>query len=276
MNRAIPAALDITRTLFLEVQKHLQAQHVAVLARGTDLTLWTHHASGWYTHLRSYGVPIGKGLSWIALNKKSIQVFQNPSQHPQVFSPEPEYEPAQIQVSVPLFDTNELPLGVVHVLRNPIQPFLPTELDWLEQQARGLSGQLEMALQIQQEFSESLSQHPDALMIRDFVLYLGESQPIAEAMAATVMLQKESTAVTLPLETRLAFQQQDCRFDGTGKPALQGSNIALSARIVQVVLAYSQQLEKGLQSSAALAVLRREAGWKLDPLVVHAFEQHLR
>ncbi len=274
MNFVTPAALDITRTLFLEVQRHLQVQHLAVLVADTTRTLWTHHASGWFTHLRSYGVPEGKGLSWLTLNAKTVQVFQNPSQHPNVFSPEPSDQTKQIQVSVPLL-SNDQPLGVLHILRNATQPFQKRDLLWLTQQCQAIVSPLETALRTEKQFGQALAKHPIGCLVRDFAVYLGEPQPIAQAIAWAAILPKSSPS-QLPLETRLAFEQEHCRFDGTGTPALVGSSISISARIVQVVLAYTQYLEQGLVLADALAALRREAGWKLDPLLVHALEQYLR
>jgi hypothetical protein len=271
------AALDITRSLFLEVQRHLQVQHVAVLVRDTTRTLWTHHASGWFTHLRSYGVPEGKGLSWLTLNAKSLQVFSNPSEHPSVFSPEPNDQAKQIQVSVPFLTQHYQPLGVLHILRNITQPFEKNDLHWLTEQSQALALPLETALSTEEQWVQDLNRHVTGRLIMDFALYLGEPQPIAQAIAWAAMLPKSKALKNhLPLETRLAFEQANCRFDGTGKPALMGSNISISARIVQVVLAYTKHLEQGLTSADALAALRREAGWKLDPLLVHALEQHLR
>ena len=273
MNLVTPAALDITRALFLEVQRHLQVQHLAVLVADTTRTLWTHHASGWFTHLRSHGVPEGVGLSWLTLNAKTLQVFSNPSQHPSVFSPEPNDQSKQIQVSVP-FLSDDQPLGVLHILRNPTQPFQKRDLLWLTQQSQAIAQPLETALRTEEQFGQALANHPIGCLVTDFAVYLGEPQPIAQAIAWAVMLPSVTDA--LPLETRLALEQQNCRFDGTGTPALAGSSISISARIVQVVLAYTQQLEQGLVVADALAALRREAGWKLDPLLVHALEQYLR
>ena len=273
MNPIPPAALDITRALFLEVQQHLQVQHVAVLVRDTTNTLWTHHASGWFTHLRSYGVPEGKGLSWLTLNAKSVQVFNNPWQHPSVFSPEPNDHAKQIQVSVPFLGKHQLPLGVLHILRNVTQPFEKHDLVWLTKKSQTIAQSLETALSTEEQLVEALRQHPIGGLIKDFALYLGEPLPIAQAIAWAAMLPKTHA---LPLETRLAFEQQNCRFDGTGTPALTGANISMSARIVQVILAYTKHLEQGFTPADTLAALRRQAGWKLDPLLVHALEQHLR
>ncbi len=269
-----PAALDITRALFLEVQRHLQVQHLAVLVADTTHTLWTHHASGWFTHLRSHGVPEGVGLSWLTLNAKTLQVFSNPSQHPSVFSPEPNDQTKQIQVSVP-FLSHEQPLGVLHILRHSTQPFQKHDLLWLTEQSQAIAQPLETALRTEEQFGQALANHPMGCLVTDFAVYLGEPQPIAQAIAWATILPKSSPN-QLPLETRLALKQQHCRFDGTGTPALAGSSISISARIVQVVMAYTQQLEQGLVVADALAALRREAGWKLDPLLVHALEQYLR
>ena len=276
MNPVSLAALDITRALFLEVQQRLQVQHVAVLVRDTSQTLWTHHASGWFTHLRSHGVPEGMGLSWLTLNAKTLQVFSNPSQHPSVFSPEPNDQSKLIQVSVPFLGSLQQPLGVLHILRHPTQPFQKSDLLWLTQQSQAITVPLESALQTEDQLRHVLTDHPTARFIRDFALYLGEPLPIAQAVAWAVMLPKTTSIPNhLPLETRLALEQQQCRFDGTGTPALLGSQISISARIVQVVLAYTKYLEQGLMVADALAALRREAGWELDPLLVHALEQHL-
>jgi hypothetical protein len=276
LNLVTPAALDVTRGLFLEVQRYLQAQHLAVLVRDATDTLWTHHASGWFTHLRSHGVPEGMGLSWLTLNAKTLQVFSNPSQHPSVFSPEPNDGANQIQVSVPFFGQHQQPLGVLHILRNPTQPFQKQDLLWLTQQSQAMTLPLETALMAEEQLIGQLVHHSIGQLVRNFALYLGEPLPIAQAMAWAVLPQAKTFVSTLPLETRLALEQQDCRFDGTGTPALVGSSISISARVVQVVLAYTKHLEQGLVSADALAALRREAGWKLDPLLVHALEQHLR
>jgi hypothetical protein len=276
LNLVTPAALDLTRGLFLEVQRYLQAQHVAVLVRDASSTLWTHHASGWFTHLRSYGVKEGVGLSWMTLNARSLQIFANPWQHPSVFSPEPNDGSKQIQVSVPFFGSQSQPLGVLHILRDPWLPFQKRELAWLSEQSQGITALLETALMTEIQFTQALGVHAVGQLVCEFALYLGEPLPIAQAMAWAVLPQSKISKNTLPLETRLALQQQECRFDGTGTPALVGSNISISARVVQVVLAYSKHLEQGLSLLDALAALRREAGWKLDPLLVHALEQHLR
>ncbi|MEY4531273.1 MAG: hypothetical protein RLZZ156_1994 [Deinococcota bacterium] len=270
MNPVSLAALDITRALFLEVQQRLQVQHVAVLVRDTSQTLWTHHASGWFTHLRSHGVPEGMGLSWLTLNAKTLQVFSNPSQHPSVFSPEPNDQSKLIQVSVPFLGSLQQPLGVLHILRHPTQPFQKSDLLWLTQQSQAITVPLESALQTEDQLRHVLTDHPTARFIRDFALYLGEPLPIAQAVAWAVMLPKTTSMPNhLPLETRLALEQQQCRFDGTGTPALLGSQISISARIVQVVLAYTKYLEQGLMVADALAALRREAGWELYQIKVY-------
>ena len=144
VNLVTPAALDVTRALFFEVQRYLQAQHVAILIQDTTRTLWTHHACGWFTHLRSHGVPEGMGLSWLTLNAKTLQVFSNPSQHPSVFSPEPNDGSNQIQVSVPFLGNNQQPLGVLHILRNPTQPFQKRDLSWLSEQSQSITPLLEI------------------------------------------------------------------------------------------------------------------------------------
>ncbi len=262
------ASLDITRTLFNEVQSGLSAQHLSILARDQDLTLWSYHASGWFTHLRSHGVPRGVGLSWVVLKQRQLQIFRNPSKHPQVFSPVPNLSPTQTQVSIPFFDSHHQPLGVLHLLHEPPnEPFETTELDWLEERIKQIAPHLEQALNAEQALNQSLKQNTTTTLIQQFAQYLGEPQPIANAIAwAAAHLECNKPPESLPLETKQAIQQFKQRFDA--------APLAQSTRILQVVIAYQQATQR-TDPDHAIAWLRREAGWKLDPLLVHAFEQFL-
>ncbi len=282
------AALDVTRALFQEVQEKLVCEHISILIQDPNvvskekMVLWSHHSSGWFSHLRSHPVPEGVGLSWLTLRAKTTQIFKNPASHPAVFETEPQHAPIQIQVSVPMLG-KEQPLGVLHVMRSPSQPLGQNELHWLEQRVQASVVALEQAFALERQLQNQIPSTSQAVQLSRFVtafaLYLGEPRPIANAIAMAAKLLTTETPtqnLCLPLETREALAHRHTHYDGTGTPSIQGKNIAYSARIIQVVITYLDSIQHGLSPAESMAALKHQAGWKLDPLLVGAFEQHMR
>jgi hypothetical protein len=281
------AALDVTRDFFAAVKTHLDCPHCDLLVTSDQETLWSHHASGWFIHIRGQGVTRGSGLSWITIREERIQIFHNPGLHPEVVGNEPHHAPQGVQASAPMFDSNGQPLAVIHLLRSATQPFTAEELAWLEARCAELSPELEQALRTDAELERLVMQQSSpGLRTRmqhalDFAKYLGESPVYARAVAMGAMLLSNEICLEalqntpMPLETREVLEYRHARFDGTGDPAAQGPRIPMSARIALVSVGFEQHLETGSDASYALALLRREAGWRLDPLLVKALEQHV-
>jgi hypothetical protein len=177
---------------------------------------------------------------------------------------------------------------VVHLLRSASQPFTTEDLTWLEARCAEVSPELERALRADAELERLVMQQSSSLLqtrlqrALDFAKYLGESPIYARAVALGAMLLKGEICLealqntAMPLETRDVLEYHHARFDGTGHPAVQGPRIPMSARIALVSVSFDQHLETGSDAAQALALLRREAGWRLDPLLVKAFEQHVQ
>jgi hypothetical protein len=291
MNRmqVVPqAALDVTRDFFVKSKTHLQCPHGDLLVINEQGMLWSHHSSGWFLHMRGEGIPRGIGLSWLTLEEKRVQVFHNPGTHPKVVGAESHLAPKGVQLSGPMYDSSSQPLAVIHLLRSTSQPFDVEEIAWLEMQCAQISPTLEAALRMDAELLQAImrqsSKRTQQLLqlTLDFAIYLGESPVYARAVALGAMLLSDETALRTsknaptPLETRHVLQYQQAQFDGTGSPGLPGAQIPMAARIAKVTTTFAQHLEAGLDTDHALAKLRREAGWQLDPLLVRALEQHVQ
>jgi hypothetical protein len=282
------AALDVTREFFNAVKTHLECPHCDLLVIDDQKMLWSHHSSGWFVHMRGLGIKSGSGLSWIAFQQGGIQIFHNPGSHPQVIDPLAHLAPQGVQASAPIFNRGEQPLAVIHVLRSASHPFMPHELTWLEERCQEVRPRLEAALQsdagLERGIMQQSSPRTQALMDRTFAFttYLGESPIYAKAVAMGAMLLENELCLEalrhlpMPLETRDVLEYRHTRFDGTGQPSLPGPRVPMSARIALVCAAFEQHFETDSDPQHALALLRREAGWRLDPLLVKALEQHLQ
>jgi HD-GYP domain-containing protein (c-di-GMP phosphodiesterase class II) len=103
---------------------------------------------GFFQDFEMTQLPKGKGLSWASLESRQIIYTENALEDPRTHNPRPDIHAPHAQLTAPLLDSAQQPLGVLQVARNWPRQFSTQEVRTMEVVARVASTALERSRMI--------------------------------------------------------------------------------------------------------------------------------
>jgi HD-GYP domain-containing protein (c-di-GMP phosphodiesterase class II) len=117
--QGINSSQELAVRVGLETTRLLDSPHVELMGVTSDrMALETLHSSGVFGSAQPIVLPKGRGLSWAAIDQREVIRSENALEDPRVsLEGLSQDQPPHTQLTVPLFDSRQRPLGVMLVAR---------------------------------------------------------------------------------------------------------------------------------------------------------------
>jgi HD-GYP domain-containing protein (c-di-GMP phosphodiesterase class II) len=127
--QGVNTSLELAVRVSAETSRLLESPHLELMRVTADRSaLESVHSCGIFESEQSILLPLGRGLSWAAISERQIIFSQNALDDPRVeLDGLAEAQPPHAQLTVPMFDSRQRPLGVMLIARESPASF--TELD---------------------------------------------------------------------------------------------------------------------------------------------------